>query len=203
MHERKRAPLAPHPKQAAMANPLSALSSKTLSTFVCSIGKTHRSMRARTEPYDEGETMPHSPLPLSPSFILSPHPPRNSLRKSCPSARTGVGSNVMTSPSGKSNSSLPVTAAAAAVAAAKAETPLPPVPPSKASPPKPLLSRWEEVFLADTLHISLDPVVARAKRVLHMAGLEEELREEEGQEGWCVIIGFKKREINPSFQVSC
>eukprot|EP00903_Cladosiphon_okamuranus_P011191 g10560.t1 len=48
-----------------------------------------------------------------------------------------------------------------------------------------LLTRWEEVLLADTLRFSLDPVVARAKRVLHLGDLEEELREEgkEGKEG--------------------
>lgn len=47
-----------------------------------------------------------------------------------------------------------------------------------------LLSRWEEVLLADTLRFSLDPAVARAKRVLHLADLEDELREEGKEDGW-------------------
>ncbi|CAM9637420.1 unnamed protein product, partial [Ectocarpus sp. 13 AM-2016] len=46
-----------------------------------------------------------------------------------------------------------------------------------------LLWRWEEVLLADTLRFSLDPAVARAKRVLHLGGLEGELRGEEKKEG--------------------
>lgn len=56
-------------------------------------------------------------------------------------------------------------------------------------PPQPLLSRWEEVLLADTLRFSLDPAVARAKRVLHMVDLEKELREEGRQERtWWVSV---------------
>ena len=47
-----------------------------------------------------------------------------------------------------------------------------------------LLCRWEEVLLADTLRFSLDPAVARAKRVLHLGDLEEELREEGKESGW-------------------
>lgn len=56
-------------------------------------------------------------------------------------------------------------------------------------PPQPLLSRWEEMLLADTLRFSLDPAVARAKRVLHMADLEKELREEGQQKRtWWVFV---------------
>ena len=58
-----------------------------------------------------------------------------------------------------------------------------------AVPPQPLLCRWEEIMLADTLRFSLDPAVARAKRVLHLGELEKELREEAPQDKpWCVNI---------------
>lgn len=40
------------------------------------------------------------------------------------------------------------------------------------------------MLLADTLRFSLDPAVARAKRVLHLGDLEEELREEDREGGW-------------------
>ncbi|CAN0049853.1 unnamed protein product, partial [Ectocarpus fasciculatus] len=62
-------------------------------------------------------------------------------------------------------------------------TPAPPVAAAAASSAA-LLCRWEEVLLADTLRFSLDPAVARAKRVLHLGALEGELREEEKEGGW-------------------
>ncbi|CAB1119318.1 unnamed protein product [Ectocarpus sp. CCAP 1310/34] len=72
------------------------------------------------------------------------------------------------SPGEASQTSLPTPAPAVAAAAASTA----------------LLCRWEEVLLADTLRFSLDPAVARAKRVLHLGSLERELREEEREGGW-------------------
>lgn len=48
---------------------------------------------------------------------------------------------------------------------------------------QPLLTRWENILLADTLCVSLDPVVAHAKRVIHLKELEMELRDEQ-QASW-------------------
>lgn len=64
-----------------------------------------------------------------------------------------------------------------------------------------LLCRWEEVLLADTLRFSLDPAVARAKRVLHLGGLEGELREEEKEGGWYVFFVFFSRQHNKPISV--
>lgn len=85
----------------------------------------------------------------------------------------------------------PLPASPAVVAAAPA-APLPPPP-----PPRSLLCRWEEVLLADTLRLSLEPAVARAKRVLHMEELEQELRGEERQGGWYECAFFVFVFVNP------
>ncbi|CAN0209662.1 unnamed protein product, partial [Pylaiella littoralis] len=59
-----------------------------------------------------------------------------------------------------------------------------PAPGTAAAVSAALLCRWEEIFLADTLRFCLDPAVARAKRVLHLEDLEEELRGEDREGGW-------------------
>lgn len=59
-----------------------------------------------------------------------------------------------------------------------------PAPGTAATVSAALLCRWEEIFLADTLRFCLDPAVARAKRVLHLEDLEEELRGEDREGGW-------------------
>lgn len=52
---------------------------------------------------------------------------------------------------------------------------------------QPLLERWEDVLLADTLRASVDPGVARAMRVVYLDELESELRGENRRPGgWCV-----------------